>query len=172
VPLERLWAGWRSAYVSGLTDDEVAAGEDAGDGCVLCRLVAATDDEIALVLERAPRTITVMNLYPYGSGHLMVAPIRHVASIELLDAEETLDFAQAQARAVLAIRATYGPDGINIGANLGRAAGAGVPNHLHMHLVPRWTGDTNFMTAIGEVRVLPEGLHDGYHKLRAHWPDQ
>jgi ATP adenylyltransferase len=168
--LDRLWAGWRSSYVSGLTEDNVTDTE--GDGCVLCRLVATGDDAAALVLERATRTITVMNLYPYGSGHLMVAPIRHVASFELLDDDETLDLAHAQARALRAIRATYAPDGINVGANLGRAAGAGVPGHLHIHLVPRWTGDTNFMTSVAEVRVLPEGLADGFHKLRSHWPDR
>ena len=103
-------------------------GEEAGDGCVLCRLVAATDDEVALVLERAPRTITVMNLYPYGSGHLMVAPIRHVASIETARRRRDARLRAGPGRApCCAIRATYGPDGINIGANLGRAAGAGVP---------------------------------------------
>jgi diadenosine tetraphosphate (Ap4A) HIT family hydrolase len=169
MPLERLWAGWRNDYVAGLTDDKVT---DHEDSCVLCRLAAATDDEAALVLERTPRTFTLMNLYPYGSGHLMVAPLRHVASIEDLDAAETTELARAQQRAVQAIRATYGPDGINLGANLGRAAGAGIPGHLHVHVVPRWTGDTNFMTAVAEVRVLPESLHVGYQKLRAHWPDR
>jgi ATP adenylyltransferase len=171
VTLERLWAGWRSAYVSGLTED--AADTDnagAATGCVLCRLVAATDDEAALVLERAPLTITVMNLYPYGSGHLMVAPKRHVPSIEDLDDDETTALARAQTRAVQAIRATYQPDGINLGANLGRAAGAGIPGHLHVHVLPRWSGDTNFMTSVAEVRVLPESLDVGYEKLRAHWP--
>jgi diadenosine tetraphosphate (Ap4A) HIT family hydrolase len=175
VTLERLWAGWRSAYVSGLTDDAVPDGAEAGstqagDACVLCRLVAATDDEEALVLERTSLTITVMNLYPYGSGHLMVAPKRHVPSVEDLDDAETTALARAQTRAVQAIRATYAPDGINLGANLGRAAGAGIPGHLHVHVLPRWSGDTNFMTSIAEVRVLPESLDVGYQKLRAHWP--
>jgi diadenosine tetraphosphate (Ap4A) HIT family hydrolase len=169
MPLGRLWAGWRSEYVSGLTDDKVT---DHEDSCVLCRLAAAEDDEAALILERTARTFTVMNLYPYGSGHLMIAPLRHVASIEDLDADETTELARAQQRAVLAIRVTYGPDGINLGTNLGRAAGAGVPGHLHVHVLPRWTGDTNFMTAVAEVRVLPERLEVGYQKLRAHWPDR
>jgi ATP adenylyltransferase len=167
MPLERLWAGWRNDYVAGLTDQEVT---DHKDGCVLCRIAAAEDDEAALVLERTPATFTVMNLYPYGSGHLMVAPLRHVASIEDLDESETTELARAQRRAVQAIRATYGPDGINLGVNLGRAAGAGVPGHLHVHVLPRWTGDTNFMTTVAEVRVLPESLDVGYQKLRAHWP--
>jgi ATP adenylyltransferase len=165
VPLERLWAGWRSSYVS-----DPAAGTD-DNGCVFCRLGAAEDDEAALILERTSTTITVMNLYPYGSGHLMTAPLRHVASIEDLDDAEGVGFSRAQLRAVQAIRAAYQPDGLNLGANLGRAAGAGVPNHLHMHVLPRWSGDTNFITAIAELRVLPERLEDGYKKLRASWPE-
>jgi ATP adenylyltransferase len=164
MPLERIWADWRTDYVS----DPGFGNDDRG--CVMCNLVHATDDADALVLERTERTITVMNLYPYGSGHLMVAPVRHVPSFEDLDAAELVDVAQAQVRALTAIREAYGPDGCNVGANIGRAAGAGVPNHLHVHVLPRWTGDTNFMTAVGETRVLPESLRVGYDKLRAVWP--
>ena len=163
MTLERLWAGWRSSYVSNIPADD-------DGGCVLCRLVAAEDDEAALVLERTATTITVMNLYPYGSGHLMTAPIRHVASIEDLTEDEATELTRAQVRAVRAIRSAYGPDGINLGANLGKAAGAGIPGHLHVHVLPRWSGDTNFMTAVAEVRVLPESLADGYRKLVAVWP--
>jgi ATP adenylyltransferase len=163
VGLERLWADWRSTYVSG-------GGADDEDGCVLCNLVHATDDEEALVLERTPRTITVMNLYPYGSGHLMVAPVRHVAAFDDLDDDDNIAIARAQVRALRAIRAAYQPDGVNVGANLGRAAGAGIPGHLHVHVLPRWAGDTNFMTSIGEARVLPESLRTGYDKLKAVWP--
>lgn len=136
----------------------------------MCNLVAATDDRAALVLERTPTTIAAMNLYPYGSGHLMVAPTQHVASYEDLSDDENVDIARAQLRALKAIRAAYGPDGVNIGANLGRAAGAGVPGHLHVHLLPRWNGDTNFMTTVAEVRVLPESLEAGYDKLTKAWP--
>jgi ATP adenylyltransferase len=164
MPLERLWAGWRSDYVS----DPDTGREDKG--CVMCNLVAAADDHAALVLERTPTTIAMMNLYPYGSGHLMVAPVRHVASYEDLSDDENIDIARAQLRALRAIRAAYGPDGVNVGANLGRAAGAGVPGHLHVHLLPRWNGDTNFMTTVAEVRVLPESLRAGYDKLQAAWP--
>jgi ATP adenylyltransferase len=163
MPLERLWAGWRSDYVS----DPDTGREDKG--CVMCNLVAATDDRAALVLDRTPTTIAVMNLYPYGSGHLMVAPTRHVASYEDLTDDENVDIARAQLRALKAIRAAYAPDGMNVGANLGRAAGAGVPGHLHVHLLPRWNGDTNFMTTIAEVRVLPESLEAGYDKLKSAW---
>ena len=162
--LERLWADWRSAYVSSADADRDR------DGCVICNLVAATDDADALVLERTAETITVMNLYPYGSGHLMVAPVQHAAAFDDLDDEVNVAIARAQLRALRAIRAAYRPDGINVGANLGKAAGAGVPGHLHVHLLPRWNGDTNFMTSIAEVRVLPEALRTGYEKLKAAWP--
>jgi ATP adenylyltransferase len=162
--LDRLWADWRSEYVSdpntGRTDT----------GCVICNLVNAPDDAEALVLERTEQTIVVMNLYPYGSGHLMVAPVRHVASYVDLDDDETVALAQAQVRALRAIDAAYSPDGANVGANLGRAGGAGVPGHLHVHVLPRWNGDTNFMTAIAETRVLPESLRTGYDKLKSAWP--
>ena len=142
-----------------------------GTGCVICNLVNATDDAEALVLERTAETITVMNLFPYGSGHLMVAPRapRRPLSTTSTD-DENVAIARAQVRALRAIRAAYAPDGVNVGANLGRAAGAGVPGHLHVHVLPRWNGDTNFMTAIAEARVLPESLRTGYDKLKAVWP--
>jgi ATP adenylyltransferase len=165
VALDRIWAGWRTEYVShpdtGRTDT----------ACVLCKLVAATDDREALVLERTPDTITVMNLYPYGSGHLMVAPVAHLASFEDLADDGLLAMSRAQVRALQAIRAAYNPDGMNLGVNIGRAAGAGVPAHLHVHVLPRWSGDTNFMTSVAEARVLPESLATGYDKLRAVWPE-
>jgi ATP adenylyltransferase len=165
MSLDRIWADWRASYVA-----DPATGTEK-NGCVMCNLVAAEDDEAALVLERTPHTITVMNLYPYGSGHLMVAPTRHVASYVDLDDEELVALARAQVRALQAVRSAYMPDGCNTGANIGRAAGAGVPNHLHVHVLPRWSGDTNFMTTIGEVRVLPESLRDGYQKLQRVWPE-
>jgi len=164
MSLERLWAGWRTEYVS---DPKTGRTDTA---CVMCNLVAATDDVEALVLERTPQTITVMNLYPYGSGHLMVAPVRHLAGLEDLDDDELVAVSRAQVRALRAIRAAYGPDGVNVGINIGRAAGAGVPTHLHVHLLPRWNGDTNWMTTVAEVRVMPEDLGTGYEKLRAAWP--
>jgi len=164
VTLDRIWADWRSDYVS-----DPDTGRD-DKGCVICRLVAATDDAGALVLERRPDTIAVMNLYPYGSGHLMIAPVRHVASYVDLTDDENIALARAQTRALHAVQAVYSPDGANVGANLGRAGGAGVPGHLHVHVLPRWNGDTNFMTTIAETRVLPESLRVGYDKLKLVWP--
>jgi ATP adenylyltransferase len=163
VGLDRLWADWRSAYVSGIDTS-------APSSCVICNLIAATDDADALVLERTDTTITVMNLYPYGSGHLMVSPIRHAPGYDDLTDDENIAVARAQLRALRAVRAAYNPDGVNVGANIGRAAGAGVPDHLHVHVLPRWLGDTNFITAIGEARVLPESLRTGYDKLKSAWP--
>jgi ATP adenylyltransferase len=163
LSLERLWAGWRASYVS---DPKTGS---TGNGCVICNLVAAIDDKAALVLERSPLTITVMNLYPYGSGHLMVAPTRHVASFEDLTESELLAVSRAQVRALRAIRAAYNPDGVNLGVNIGRAAGAGVPDHLHVHVLPRWSGDTNFMTSVAEARVMAVDLHTGYDKLKTVW---
>lgn len=164
MTLERLWAGWRSDYVS---DPNTGRTDIA---CVMCNLVNAADDVAALVVERTPETIVVMNLYPYASGHLLVAPTRHVASFEDLDDDELIAVSRAQVRALRAVRAAYSPDGINLGVNIGRAAGAGVPTHLHVHVLPRWSGDTNFTTTVAGIRVMPEDLSTGYEKLRAAWP--
>jgi ATP adenylyltransferase len=167
MPLERLWAGWRARYVSEL------GGEPDVD-CFICALCALPRDAAyspeTLVVERTETTVTVMNLYPYGSGHLLVAPCRHVAELEGLSDEEAAAVMEATRRAVSAIKQAYSPDGVNVGINLGAAAGAGIPGHLHAHALPRWHGDTNFMTSVAEVRVLPEDLATGWAKLRAAWP--
>lgn len=168
VPLERLWAGWRSEYVSAAsaaTDDaETGAGE--GEACVFCRVLR--DD--SYVVWRGEHCAAVLNAYPYASGHLLIVPERHVGDLDELEAVEGAAIWEAVTTAVRSLKAAYGPHGINVGANLGLAAGAGLPGHLHVHVVPRWTGDTNFMTAVAEVRVLPESLSTTYDKLRAAWP--
>jgi ATP adenylyltransferase len=160
VTLERVWAGWRSAYLLGSSEE----------GCVLCRLLADGDDAERYVVWRGQRTAAVLNAYPYTSGHLMVAPCRHVGDLEDLDADEASELWAAVSAAVRAIKAAYRPEGLNVGMNLGRAAGAGVPGHLHVHVLPRWNGDTNFMTTVAEARVLPEPLSDSWAKLRQAWP--
>ncbi len=165
MSLDRLWAGWRSGYVS---HPDTGRSDIA---CVMCRIVNAPGGAEALVLERKPETIAVMNLYPYGSGHLLVFPTRHVASFEDLSDHELLALSRVKVRALRALRHAYGPDGFNLGVNIGRAAGAGVPTHLHEHLLPRWSGDTNFMTTIAETRVIPEDLRTGYDKILAVWPE-
>lgn len=166
MTLDLLWAGWRSEYVGGIA----SGSSEPQDGCVLCRIVGAPDDAEALVLERTDATLTVMNLYPYASGHLMVSPLRHEADLDGLDDRESIEMMAAARRALRALRAAYAPDGVNLGANLGRAAGAGVPDHLHLHVVPRWSGDTNFMTSVCGVRVMPEDLATGYARLQRAWP--
>src|SRR6185312_2606518 len=158
VSLERLWAGWRASYIEGI------AAVPSPDGCLFCGLLAL-DDADALILERSEHSFAVMNAYPYTSGHVMVAPTRHAASITDLDAEEAAALMHGTQRATAAVGRAYAPEGINVGANIGRAAGAGVPGHVHVHVLPRWNGDTNFMTAIAEARVLPESLRHSYEKL-------
>ncbi len=114
--------------------------------------------------------VALLNAYPYTSGHLMVLPVRHVADLEDLDDQEGREMWESLRSAVVAVKAAYGPGGINVGANLGRAAGAGIPGHLHLHVVPRWGGDTNFMTSVADARVLPEALSTSAAKLRSAWP--
>ena len=163
--LERIWAGWRSDYVN-----EVSKPKDDG-GCVFCNLLGSgLPDEQTLVLARTDRSFAVLNLYPYGSGHLMVMPLRHVGELDGLDDDEATDLFRLLRQAAVAVRTVYEPDGMNLGANLGRAAGAGVPGHLHLHVLPRWAADTNFMTTVAETRVLPEGLDVAWRKLTEAWP--
>ena len=166
MSLERIFAGWRNAYVSGVAQVEPVDGE-----CVFCGLFAAdATDRERLVVHRGERCVAVLNLYPYGSGHLLLMPLRHIASLDELTAEETQEFFALLVDATVALTKAYAPDGMNVGANLGRAAGAGLPGHLHFHALPRWGGDTNFMTAIGEVRVIPEDLATSYDKIHDAWP--
>ncbi|HVM39691.1 MAG TPA: HIT domain-containing protein, partial [Acidimicrobiia bacterium] len=134
--MERIWAGWRAAYVTGATGEL----EGSGDGCLFCRLQEASDED-AYILERTACTFTVMNAYPYTSGHLMVAPLRHEGEIEGLSADEGQAVFEAVQRAVVALKGALSPEGVNLGANLGRVAGAGVPGHFHLHALPRWAGD-------------------------------
>jgi ATP adenylyltransferase len=163
MTLERLWAGWRHEYVS-----TAATGAHDGPDCVFCRILASGEpDDSTYVLWRAERTFALLNAYPYTSGHLMVMPLRHVAELDELDEDEADELFQGVRRGVAALKAAYEPGGFNIGANLGTAAGAGIPGHLHLHVLPRWGGDTNFMTSIAETRVLPETLAQSWHKLRA-----
>ena len=155
--MERLWRPWRSEYVTAAR---------SGDDCFLCAHLAAGDDENSGVLARSERSFIVLNAYPYNSGHLMVAPHRHVADLTALGDAELVELFAETRRAVAALREAYSPDGFNVGMNLGDVAGAGVPGHLHVHVVPRWGGDTNFMPVTGETKVLPEVLADTFAKLR------
>lgn len=155
---ERLWAPWRLTYIEK---------KDGPDGCFLVELPKQQNDRDNLILHRGRTAFVIMNAFPYTNGHLLVAPYRHVGDIADLDDAELLEINQLVARACGWIRRAYGPDGFNIGVNLGSAAGAGVPTHIHWHVVPRWMGDTNFMTVVGEVRVMPQSLAESYDRLRA-----
>lgn len=164
MPLERFGAMWREQYVT----SETAVTNLRDDGtCVFCRLAEQEVDESTGVLWKSSTSFVALNAFPYGSGHLLVLPRRHVASIHELDEAEYRDYTDALRMTAAAIDETYGADGMNIGFNLGRAGGAGIPKHLHAHVLPRWEGDTNFMTTIGETRILPESLASTWRKVSA-----
>ena len=174
MTLDRLWAGWRAEYLEGVTGSVPerqtgSVAEPARDECLFCRLRDADDDE-AMVLARNDHAFAVMNAYPYTSGHLMVAPLRHEATLSGLPRDEAATLMALTQDATAALDAAYRPEGMNVGVNIGRAGGAGVPGHVHVHALPRWNGDTNFMTSVAEARVLPESLRTSYDKLRAAWP--
>jgi ATP adenylyltransferase len=150
-----LWAPWRIEYIHS---------EKTG-ACFLCDIFAGKDDRENLLLFRGKTCAVVMNRYPYNSGHIMVAPYRHTAALEDLAPAENLEMAALTARAAAVLREVMSPQGFNIGINLGEAAGAGLKDHLHQHIVPRWTGDTNFMPVLGGPRVMPESLTATYDLL-------
>lgn len=180
--LERLWAGWRSTYVRSSGDDgrtgsgkvsaEGAPGvTDPVDGSVFTRILRSDlpDDETHIV-HRARTCFVIMNAYPYATGHVLVIPYREVADLELLEDEESAELWAVVTDAVRAVRRAFAPEGINVGVNLGRPAGGTVPEHLHVHVVPRWIGDSNFMTAIANTQTLPESLVGSAARLRSAWP--
>ena len=142
-----------------------AKGEEKPEGCIFCDLPAANDDEATGILRRGDRSFVVLNAYPYNPGHLMVAPLRHVGDLEKLDGDELLELGRLLQEGVSALREEMEPQGYNLGMNLGRVAGAGIADHVHWHVVPRWNGDTNFMPVIGQTRVLPELVAETYRKL-------
>ena len=162
MALERFSAAWREGYVT-------SAGQAASDGseCVFCVLGHEPVDESSGVLKRSTHTYVVLNAFPYGSGHVLVVPFRHVTRLDELSSEEYRDYSDVLRDVAGALERAYTPDGMNMGLNLGHAAGAGIPRHLHAHALPRWRGDTNFMTTIGETRVLPESLQSTWRKVHA-----
>lgn len=172
MTLDHIWAGWRSTYMEEVTHDgSRSLGPDAEGRSLFERIyLAAEPDEVSHILWHGERCFAILNAYPYGSGHLMVLPKRAVAALEDLDGDEYTELFDGVRQAVIAIKRAYEPDGVNVGVNLGRGAGAGVPDHLHVHCLPRWVADSNFMTAIAETRVLPEPLDATWRKLRDAWP--
>ena len=172
MTFEHLWAGWRREYIVRATEQERSGGiSDEAADCVFCRLAASgPPSEDNLVVWRGETAFVVLNAYPYASGHVLVLPLRHVGALADLTADESTEMWTATQAAVAAIGIAYEPDGLNMGANLGRAAGAGIPAHLHLHVLPRWSGDTNFMTSVAETRVMPETLQLSWKRLTDAWP--
>ena len=197
VSLQHLWAGWRGEYIETVASHDGVASQ-SGSQCVFCRIFSSDasreqpdgpvehlEDEAKVqpdrqtagqvagedhIVKRGTHINAILNAYPYTSGHLMVMPVRHVGDLEDLTPAEAAELWATTTQAVRALKAAYRPEGVNIGINLGRAAGAGVPGHLHVHVVPRWNGDTNFMTVTADTRVLPETLSRTRDKLVRAWP--
>lgn len=155
--MERLWAPWRMRYIESA---------DKVEGCIFCRFPAEQDDEKNLILLRGEHTFLILNAFPYSNGHLMVTPYQHTASLDDLSDGEMLEMMTFARRAVNLLKTAFRPDGFNIGVNMGRVAGAGIADHVHIHVVPRWNGDTNFMPVLGDVRVIPESLEGVYVRLK------
>ncbi len=156
--MKRLWAPWRMEYIAGT----------ARPGCLFCRVIEHPDDHDAeLVVWRPEGAMVMLNKFPYNPGHAMVAPVAHVQGLEDLDDDQTAFLMRALRRTIAVLRESMNPEGFNVGANMGHAAGAGIPAHVHLHVVPRWNGDTNFMPVIGDVKVVNEALTQTAAKLRA-----
>jgi ATP adenylyltransferase len=154
--MKRLWSPWRMVYLT----------EERPRGCIFCIAAAEERDEENLIVWRGERAFIILNRYPYNAGHLMVVPYAHVASLEDLPAETLTELMLLVNRSLAALRRAMSPEAFNVGANLGHAAGAGIVDHVHVHIVPRWEGDTNFMPVLADVRVIPEFLADTYRKIR------
>lgn len=153
--MERIWAPWRMEYI----------GKEKLPGCVFCEKRKSDRDAENYILYRGEKTFVILNLYPYNNGHLLIIPNRHAGEVGDLDDGELLELGQSVQKMTGVLKAAFRPDGFNIGVNLGNVAGAGVPGHFHIHIVPRWNGDTNFMPVLGDLKVIPEGLDATYKKL-------
>lgn len=158
--MEYLWSPWRMPYLQN---------NNREPGCIFCTALKREDGVENLVVHRGNTGFAIMNLFPYTSGHLMIVPNQHKSSLELLDAESRGEIMELASVALQVLTVVYHPQGFNVGFNIGEAAGAGVEDHIHMHIVPRWNGDTNFMSAVGMTRVLPESLEESYQRIRNAW---
>ena len=136
-------------------------------GCIFCNALARSDNEENLIIKRGKLAFVILNLYPYTSGHIMVAPMAHQPSLEFLDPDSRAEMMELVSQSIVVLKKVYKPQAFNVGANIGEAAGAGEPGHVHLHIVPRWAGDTNFMSTLGETRVLPEALEQTYKRIKA-----
>jgi ATP adenylyltransferase len=163
--MERLWSPWRSQYIQSIGSDNGPA------GCVFCEAIASGDDDERYLVKRHARCVTLLNLYPYNSGHLLIVPHQHTDSYLSLDAAEYAEMTDLIRAWIRVLGDVMHPQGFNIGSNVGRVAGAGIDQHIHMHIVPRWNGDMNFMPVIGDTKVISESMHDSMIKLRARFDE-
>jgi len=154
--MEQIWAPWRIKYIE----------MEKPRGCILCEKPGQNNDVPNYILYRGNKNFVIMNSYPYNPGHLMIAPYSHTASLDELTSEELHEHFEIVSRSIKVLRQVFNPGGFNLGINLGRIAGAGIEDHFHTHIVPRWQGDTNFMAVISDVRVIPEALSETYEKLK------
>ncbi len=160
--MNRLYSPWRYPYV---------ASHKSGRSCIFCKALSLSSDEEGLMLYRGKQSFIILNAFPYNNGHLMIAPYAHISSFEESDPELTTEIIQLMQKCIKILSLVYKPDGFNIGLNLGKVAGAGITNHYHWHIVPRWNGDTSFMTVVSDTRVIPEDPKSTYKKLKSHFQD-
>ncbi len=158
--MEFRFSPWRHPYVSG---------DERKSACIFCEAPGSGDDARALIVHRAPLNYIILNAYPYNSGHVMIVPFAHLDQLAKLPSETASEMISLSQQMERILREEYKPNGLNLGMNIGDSAGAGVAGHVHMHVLPRWTADSNFITTVGETRVLPEALSDTYRRLKKHW---
>ena len=161
--MNRLWSPWRMTYIENHNHEE---------GCIFCDALEQPDDPENLIIFRGRRAFVILNRYPYTSGHLMIVPYAHQPSLEGLETKTRAEMMELTAKSMRVLRRVYQPQAFNLGANIGEAAGAGVAEHVHLHVVPRWTGDTNFMSTLAETRVLPESLEETYRRIHDGWAER
>jgi ATP adenylyltransferase len=160
--MKHLWSPWRMEYIQDRT---------RVSGCVFCEAWAGSEDERTLLVHRGQNAFAILNRFPYTSGHLMIVPVTHLSTLEAVPLATLTEMMALTQAALAALRDVYRPQAFNIGANIGEVAGAGIADHVHLHIVPRWAGDTNFMATLAETRVLPEALDETYRRMRAAWPE-
>ena len=156
--MKRIWSPWRMKYIEN---------NEKQEGCIFCNALARVDNTENLIIKRGELAFVILNLYPYTSGHIMVAPMAHQPSLEFLDPDSRAEMMELVSQSIVVLKQVYNPQAFNVGANIGEAAGAGEPDHVHLHIVPRWEGDTNFMSTLAETRVLPKSLEETYNRIKA-----